>query len=337
MPIALRSTRRPVLALAATAVLAAAFAPVAHAQAQAQAQADYPAKPVTVVVPFPASGSADAIARMLTAELQTKLKQTFIVDNRAGANGTIGSGFVAKAPADGYTLLIAGIGSNAINYALYPKLAYADNDFRHVSLLITGPNVIAVNPQFEGKTLADLVKAAKASGGKLQAANSGIGSSNHLGMAMLAKTAGFEVVHVPYMGGAPAINDVVAGHVPVITLNQDVLLPFVQAGKLRAIAVMSLQRNPAYPNVPTVAESGFPGFSAVSWFGLSAPAGTPQAVVDKLSKAGAEILARPAVRQKLEASGFVVVGSTPQQAGDFVKAETDKWAKAVKTTGVTID
>lgn len=302
-----------------------------------QAQTDYPNRTVTIVAPFPAGGSADIVARWLAAGLQDRFKQNVIVENRSGANGSIGSASVARSAPDGYTLLISGIGSNAINYALYPKISYADKDFQHVSLLITGPNVIAVNPDSPAKTLPDLIKLAKAADGKFQAANSGNGSSNHLGMAMLAKAAGFKVVHVPYKGGAPAITDVIGGHVPAITLNQDVLLPHVQAGKLRALAVLSLERNPVYPNVPTVAELGFPGFAAVSWFGLAAPAGTPAAVVDKLAKACAEIVAEPALKQKLEAVGFVVVGSTPQKAAEFVKAEIDKWGGVVTANSITVE
>jgi tripartite-type tricarboxylate transporter receptor subunit TctC len=307
------------------------------ASAGATAQPDYPAKTVTIVVPFPAGGSADIVGRWLATGLQEKLKGTFIVENRAGANGSIGSASVARATADGYTLLISGIGSNAINYALYRKLSYTDKEFQHVSLLITGPNVIAANPDYAAKTLPEMIRLAKEAGGKFQAANSGNGSSNHLGMAMLAKAAGFEVIHVPYKGGAPAITDVIGGHVPVITLNQDVLLPHVRSGKLRALAVLSLDRNPAYPNVPTVAEQGFPGFSAVSWFGLAAPAGTPADVVAKLAKACAEIVAEPSLKQKLEANGFVVVGSTPQKASEFLKAEIEKWDGVVKQNGITVD
>ncbi|RAI43296.1 Bug family tripartite tricarboxylate transporter substrate binding protein [Rhodoplanes roseus] len=324
------------LRLVGVAVCAGAFA-IAAPSDRALAQSDYPNKTVTIVVPFPAGGSADIVGRWLAAGLQEKLKQTVIVENRSGANGTIGTASVARAPADGYTLLISGIGSNAINYGLYPKLAYADRDFQHVSLLITGPNVIAVNPALPAKTLPELIALAKDADGKFQAANSGNGSSNHLGMAMLAKAAGFKVVHVPYRGGAPAITDVIAGHVPAITLNQDVLLPHVQAGKLRALAVLSLERNPAYPDVPTVAEQGFPGFSAVSWFGLAAPAGTPRDVVEKLAKASAEIVSEPGRKQNLEANGFVVVGSSPEKATEFLKAEIAKWSEVVKANGITVE
>lgn len=322
---------RPVLAVVAAVTAFGLLTTGAHAQA------DYPTKTITIVAPFPAGGSADIVARWLAAGLQEKFKQNVIVENRAGANGSIGSASVARSAPDGYTLLIAGIGSNAINYALYRKLAYADKDFQHVSLLITGPNVIAVNPDSPAKTLPDLIRLAKEADGKFQAANSGNGSSNHLGMAMLAKAAGFKVVHVPYKGGAPAITDVIGGHVPAITLNQDVLLPHVQAGKLRALAVLSLERNPTYPNVPTVAELGFPGFAAVSWFGLTGPAGMPAAVVDKLAKACADIVAEPGLKKKLEANGFVVVGSTPQKADEFVKAEIAKWDGVVKANGITVD
>jgi tripartite-type tricarboxylate transporter receptor subunit TctC len=330
----LRLTRLRQTALTAGVALATGLVATV---ADAQTAADYPTKTVTIVAPFPAGGSADIVGRWLAAGLQEKLKQTFIVENRAGANGSIGTGSVARAAPDGYTLLISGIGSNATNYSLYKKLPYANSDFKHVSLLITGPNVIAVNPDYPAKTLAEMIALAKSQEGKFQAANSGNGSSNHLGMAMLAKAAGFQVVHVPYRGGAPAITDVIAGHVPVITLNQDVLLPHVQAGKLRPLAVLSLERNPAYPNVPTVAEQGFPGFAAVSWFGLSAPAGTPQAIVDRLSKACNEIVFEAGLKKKLEASGFVVVGSSPQGAADFIQAEIDKWNGVVKANNISLD
>lgn len=319
-------------AIACALGLALAVAPAERAAAQ-----PYPSKTITIVVPFPAGGSADIVGRWLAAGLQEKLKQTVIVENRSGANGTIGTASVARAAPDGYTLLISGIGSNAISYGLYPKLAYADSDFQHVSLLITGPNVIAVNPSLPVKTLPELIAFAKAADGKFQGANSGNGSSNHLGMAMLAKAAGFKVVHVPYRGGAPAITDVVAGHVPAITLNQDVLLPHVQSGKLRALAVLSLERNPAYPDVPTVAEQGFPGFSAVSWFGLTGPAGMPHDVVEKLAEACAEIVNAPDLKQKLEANGFVVVGSDPEKATAFLKTEIAKWSEVVKANGITVE
>ena len=331
-PMGVSTARRKVLL--GTMMAACGWAVVGAALAS---DAAYPTRPITIVVPFPAGGSSDAIARLLAAELSPRLNQTVVVENKAGANGSIGSVLVAKAAPDGYTLLISGIGSNAINYGLYPKLSYSDKNFAHISLLTTGPNVIAVNPAFSPKSLKELVTYARTHPGQMQAANSGNGSSNHLGMAMLAKAAGFDVVHVPYKGGAPAIVDVIAGHVPVITSNQDALLPYVQSGKLRPIAVLSTERNPAYPDVPTAVEQGFPGFSAVSWFGLAAPAGTPQAIVDQLSKASAEVLNLPAIKQKLETIGFVVVGSTPQQAAAFVKMESDKWGEVVKTNGLTAE
>lgn len=303
----------------------------------AAAQQPYPAKPVNIVVPFPAGGSSDAMGRILAAELQAQLGQSFVVENRGGANGGIGSVAVARAVPDGYTLLISGVGSNAINYGLYNKLPYADKDFAHISLLATGPNVLVVNPEFPAKTIQEFLKLVKASPGKYQAANSGNGSSNHLGMQMLESAAGFKITPVPYKGGAAAISDTLAGHVPILTLNQDVLLPYVKSGKLRPIAVFSAERNPSYPNVPTIAESGFPGFSAVSWFGLAAPAGTPKAIIDKLAAASEKAMANPKVKEKLEAAGFVVVGSSPAKANEFVKAEIEKWGKTVRESGAMIE
>ncbi|XAH23391.1 tripartite tricarboxylate transporter substrate binding protein [Xylophilus sp. GW821-FHT01B05] len=323
--------RRSILAAAC-----AATALIASGAALAQGGA-YPDKPVTIIAPFPPGGSTDIMARLLAAELQPLLGQTFLVDNKGGANGGIGTAQAAKAAPDGYTLLISGVGSNAINYGLYPKLPYADKDFIHISLLATGPNVIVAHPSFAAKSLAELVRMAKAAPGTIQAANSGNGSSNHLSMHMLEQAAGFKMVSVSYKGGAPAINDAVAGHVPILTLNQDVLLPFVKAGKLRPLAVTSEKRNPAYPDVPTVAEQGYPGFAAESWFGLSAPAGTPQAVIDKLSAATIKAMASPRIREKLEAVGFVVVGGTPAQANAFVKNEITKWSETVKTSGATVE
>ena len=305
-------------------------APLLHAQA-------WPNKTIKFVVPFPPGGSTDAVGRQLAQELSKSLGQPVIVENKGGANGNIGSDFVAKAAPDGYTFLVSGVGSNAINYSLYRSMPFADKDFAHVSLLATGPNVLVVNPEFPAKTFAEFITMVKASPGKYSHASSGNGSSGHLAMKMLELASGISLVHVPYKGGGPAIMDTIAGQVPILFINQDNALPQVQAGKLRALAVASLERNPVYPTVPTIAESGFPDFSAVSWFGLTAPAGTPKDVIQKLSEATAKAMNQPEMKQRLQAQGFVVVAGTPQQFTDFVQAEIAKWSKAAKVSGAQVD
>jgi len=302
----------------------------------AQAQ-DWPSKPIHLVVPFPAGGSTDAVGRLIGAELAKALGQSVIIENKGGANGNIGSDMVAKAAPDGYTLLLSGVGSNAINYSLYESMPYTDKDYAHISLLATGPNVLVANPEFPAHTFADFIKLAKQNPGKYTHASSGNGSSGHLAMEMLKQAAGIELVHVPYKGGAAAITDTIGGQVSVLFLNQDNVLPHVRSGKLRALAVASTKRNPAYPDVPTIAESGYPGFAAESWFGLSAPAGTPPAVIERLHQATVKALAVPQVREKLESVGFVVIGNDPRAFSRFVSAEIDKWGKAAKASGARVN
>ena len=300
----------------------------------AQDGSDYPSRVVTIVVPFPAGGSTDTIGRFLAQDLTKSLGQQFIVDNKPGANGNIGTAGVARAGADGYTLLISGVGSNAINYTLYPKLGFDPKDLAHITLLITGPNVLVANPDFEAKTFKEFVELAKAKPNEFNYASSGVGSSGHLAMEMLKQQAGIELTHVPYKGGAPAMTDVIGGQVPVMFINQDVALPQIAAGKLRVLAVASPERNPAYPGTPTIAESGFPDFSAVSWFGLSAPAGTPKPVIDKLRAEAVTALTNPEFKRRMEENGFVVVGSTPDEFTAFVAAETEKWGNVITKGGI---
>ncbi len=317
-------------------VLALAAASLLPGVVMAQA-APWPSKPLRLVVPFPAGGSTDAVGRLLAVELARDLGQNVIVENKGGANGNIGSDAVAKAEPDGYTLLLSGVGSNAINYALYQSMPYRNSDFAHVSLLATGPNVLVANPEFPAHTLEEFIKLARAEPGKYTHASSGSGSSGHLAMEMLKQAAGIELVHIPYKGGAAAITDTIGGRVSVLFLNQDNLLPQVRAGKLRALAVASEKRNPAYPDTPTVAEAGFPGFAAESWFGLSVPAKTPPAVVQRLYQATEKAMASPELRQKLENVGFVVVGSDPKAFSAFVTDEITKWGAAAKASGARMD
>lgn len=317
-------------ALLAFAVIAAQ-ADVAFAQA-------YPTKSIRIMVPFPPGGSTDAMARSLAAELSKALGQPVVVENKAGANGNIGSGDIAKAAPDGYSLLLSGVGTNAINHSLYPSMSYDSlRDFEHISLLAEGPNVLIVNPNFAAKSIPELVAMAKAQPGKLNYGSNGNGSSGRLAMEMLRQATGMDMVHVPYKGGGPSMLALLAGEVPMLFTNQDHALPQVKAGKARAIGVASLKRNPAYPDVPTIAEQGVPGFSAVSWFGLSAPAKTPPDVIKKLHAETLKILNQPEFKARLESTGFVVVGSTPEQFRAFVQAENEKWGKAVKASGATVE
>lgn len=325
--------RRRLITLAAAAAGALALLPVA---ATAQGEA-WPARQLKLVVPFPAGGSTDSVGRLLAAELSKELGQTVVVENKGGANGNIGSDMVAKAPADGYTLLLSGVGSNAISYSVYKNMPYRNSDFAHISLLATGPNVLVANNEFPGETFAEFIKLTRENPGKYTHASSGSGSSGHLAMEMLEQAAKIDLVHVPYKGGAAAITDMIGGRVSVMFLNQDTLLPQVRSGKLRALAVASAKRNPAYPDTPTVAESGYPGFSAESWFGLSAPANTPPAVIQKLNQATVKALSSAEIRQKLESVGFVVVADDPKSFSAFVEAEIAKWGKAAKASGAKLD
>lgn len=320
--------KRVALALLAVVVVGA------HSNASF-AQADYPNKPVKVIVPFPAGGTSDIMGRLIAEELSKQLKQPFIVDNKGGAGGAIGTDQAAKAPADGYTLLLSGIGSNAVIHGFSsPKPAYDSmRDFVHVSQLAAGPNVLVVNPEFPAKTFKEFIAYAKANPAKISYGQV-TASSGHLTTEYLKQVAGLDMVGIPYKGGAPALTDVLGNQIPAMFTNQDAVLPHVKSGKLRALVVTSIQRNPLYPDVPTVAESGHPGFSAVSWTGLSAPKNTPKPILDKLEAAMVKAFNEPAARAKLEANGFVVVASKSADYTKFVQDEINRWSKVIQTAGI---
>lgn len=303
----------------------------------AHAQDDYPSRPVKLIVPFPAGGTSDIMGRLIAEVLGRQLKQPFIVDNKGGAGGAIGTEQAARAPGDGYTLLLSGIGSNAIIHGFSPRPPYDSNrDFVHVSQLAAGPNVLVVNPSFPAKNFKEFVAWVKANPGKFSYGQVNA-SSGHVTTEYLKQVAGLDMVGIPYKGSAPALNDVLADQIPGMFTNQDSVLPHIKAGKLRALAVTSAQRNPLFPEVPTVGESGYPGFSAVSWTGLSAPKGTPKAVVDKLEAAMVKGFADPAVRAKLEANGFVVVASQAADYTRFVQDEIARWTQVVQKAGIKLD
>ncbi|MEO8675947.1 MAG: tripartite tricarboxylate transporter substrate binding protein [Casimicrobiaceae bacterium] len=298
----------------------------------------YPAKPIRLVVPFPPGGATDILARDVAQKLTEAWGQQVIVDNRPGAGGNIGSELVAKAAPDGYTLEMGTVGTHAINASLYAKMPYDHvKDFAPVILVAGVPNVLVVNPALPANSVAELIAYAKANPGKLNFASSGNGTSIHLSGELFKFMAGVQMTHVPYKGSAPALQDLLGGQVQLMFDNLPPSLPQIKAGKLRALAVTSLTRAPALPDVPTMAEAGLPGFEASSWFGVLAPAGTPPAIVTKLNAEIAKWLATPEAKERLSKQGANAAGGTPEDFAKHIAAETAKWAKVVKDSGAKID
>ena len=300
----------------------------------AHAQADYPNKPIKFVVPFPAGGTSDVMARMLAEPLGKELGQPVIVENIGGAGGTIGTDRALKMPADGYTLIMTGVGQNAVAHGLNPALPYDSNrDFIHISQIHHGPNVLVVHPAAPFKTFAEFVAHAKANPGKL---NYGYthAASGHMAMELLKQTAKLEMVGIPYKGGGPMMTDLLGGQIPFMFINQDVALGHVKAGKLRALAVSSASRNVLYPDVPTVAESGYPGFQALSWSGLSVHKATPKAIADKIEAAVVKVMSSAAIKSRMDSQGFVVPPLGSKVYTEFVRVEADGWTRVIKTAGI---
>jgi tripartite-type tricarboxylate transporter receptor subunit TctC len=306
------------------------------AQAQAPAAA-YPVKPVKVIVPYPPGGPTDIVARVVFQQVSDSTGQQFLVENRAGAGGNIGAEAVARAPADGYTLLVATT-AHAINMSLFKNLNYdVVKDFAPVTLLTQGPLVLVATPAFPAGNVRELIALAKAKPTTLNFASSGNGQSTHLSGELFNTMAGIKLGHVPYKGSAPALTDVIGGQVPLMFDTMLSAMPFVKTGKLKALAVTSAQRSPAAPELPTVAESGLPGYEVVAWNGLLAPAGTPKAVIDRLSDELAKAMAVAQVREKFSVQGFAASWDTPEQFGSFLRSEVAKWTKTVKASGATLD
>jgi tripartite-type tricarboxylate transporter receptor subunit TctC len=305
----------------------------------AQAQAPYPNHPVRIVVPFPAGGTTDILARETAQKLTQTLGQPFVVENRPGAGGNIGADLVAKSPPDGYTMLMGTVGTHAINPSLYEKMPYDHvKDFVPVVLVAGVPNVLVVNPSLPVKTVQELIAYAKANPGKLNFASSGSGTSIHLSGELFKTMAGVSMQHVPYKGSAPALADLAGGQVQLMFDNLPSSLALIKAGKLRAIAVTSLTRSTALPDVPTISESGLPGFEASSWFGLLAPAGTPKDVVTKVNGEVAKWLATPEAKEKLAGQGAIVAtGLAPEDFVRHIASETAKWQKVVKESGAKVE
>jgi len=316
-------------ALLATAAFYLALTGTVHAEDA------WPSRPIKLVVPFAAGGTSDVLARALAEKLQGVLKQTVIVDNKAGAGGVIGADSVAKAPADGYTILLGTIASHAINPALQPKMPYdALKDFAPVDLLGSISNVLLVGAGQPYKTVKDLAAAAKAKPGSVAFASAGQGSSQHMSGELFKQLAGAELTHIPNKGSAPAIQDVIGGQVPMSFETVTVALPHIQSGKVRALAVTSAKRSPALPDTPTLQEAGVKGFDVASWQAIYAPAGTPPAIVQRLNAEIEKIVAMPDVKAKFETLGLQHTPNTPAEFAAFNKAEVAKWTKVVKDGNV---
>lgn len=311
----------------ALALLLGTFA-VGSVQAQA-----YPAKPVRVVVAFTPGGTTDILTRLVSQQLSERLKQPFVIDNKPGAGGNIGTEFVVRSAPDGYTVIVNSVGPIAVNPTLYTKLSYNPlTDLVPIVQIADVPNVLVVHPSVSANTVEELIAYAKANPGKLNFASTGVGTSSHLSGFMLGKRAGFEATHIAYKG-ADAVRDLLAGRIHFMFATIPSVIPHIQAGKLRPIAVSSAQRSRSMPEVPTIAEKGFPGFEAGSWFGFFAPKGTPEAVISVLNKAVNEVIAMPAIEQQMIREGADPVGGSPAQFAQFVQREYEKWKAIVMASG----
>jgi tripartite-type tricarboxylate transporter receptor subunit TctC len=306
--------------------------------AAACAQERYPAKTVRIIVPFAAGGSTDIFARYIADKLADALGQTVVVDNRTGAAGNIGAELVAHAAPDGYTLLMATTGVMAINNALYRNPGYdAARDFEPVIFIASITNVLAVSPELPVKTVRELIALAKSKPGVLSFASSGAGSSTHLSAELFKSMAGIDMLHVPYKGSSQAMTDLTAGRVSMIFDNMPSSLPFIKAGKLRGIAVTGAKRSLILPDLPTIAESGVPGYESMSWVGIAAPAGTPKDIVARLNREIGVILTQPDIREKFAQGGADPVGSSPQAFAEHIRLEREKWGKLIRERGITVN
>jgi tripartite-type tricarboxylate transporter receptor subunit TctC len=319
-----------VILLAAVFAAATHFAPV-HAQ-------QYPTKPIRIVVPFPPGGFSDLFSRIIGTEMNKSWGQQVIVDNRTGAGGNIGSDIVAKAPPDGYTLVMGTIGTHAINATLFSKLPYDPvRDFTAVAFVVEAEGLLVVHPSLPVKNAKDVIALARSKPGQLSYASAGAGTTSHLAGEVFKTMAKVDITHVPYKGNVPAIADLMSGETQMLFATLPTVLPQVKANRLRGIAVLGSKRSAALPETPTLAESGLKGFEVNNWTGLLAPAGTPAAIVSRLNAESNRIMQLPEVQARLPREGLRHVPMTPQQFGDFVRSEKEKWAPIVKATGARAD
>lgn len=310
---------------------------VAAAPVAAQVAGSFPDKPLRIVVTFTTGGAPDILARILSEKISASWGQPVVVDNKPGAGGNPGADFVAKSAPDGYTVVVGTVGTHSINPALYAKMPYdAVKDFAPVTLLATTPNMLVINNDVPAKNLKDFIALGKKEG-KMTFASSGSGTSIHVSGELFKTMTGIDMVHVPYKGRATAIPDVLGGRVTMMFDNMPSSLQLVREGKLRALGVTSAQRSPAAPEIPTIAEQGLPGFEAVSWFALFAPAGTPKAIVDKWASEVRRVLKLPDVARRLADNGLEPAASSPDELATYQKSELAKWAKVVKDSGARAD
>jgi tripartite-type tricarboxylate transporter receptor subunit TctC len=324
-------TIRSLLVKSAGVLLAlTTLAPVVPAAAQ-----QYPTKPIRLIIPFPPGGSNDVVGRLIAAQLSEKLGRQIIVDNRSGAGGVIGTELASQAPKDGYTLAIISI-AHAVNPWLYDLKGRYDpiKSFTPIAALASGPNVLVVNPNYAAKNVKDLIELAKKSPGKVGWASAGVGSFQHLGGALFEVQTGVKFLHVPFKGGGPAMIDVVAGHNPVMFSSLVQTTPQIQSGKLRALGVGGLKPSKILPGVPTIAEAGVPGYEATNWWGIVAPAGVPQPVVDRLRKEIAAVQTSPAVLEAFAKEGADVLQMSQAEFAAYMASEMAKWEKVVKASGM---
>ena len=297
----------------------------------------YPSKPITLIIPFPPGGPTDVTGRVLAEKLSLALKQQVVVDNRAGASGNVGAVAAARAAPDGYTLFFATGGTHGINPSLYRNAGFDPiRDFAPVAWITVSPNIIVVHPSFPATTVKELIDLAKANPDKYSSAAPGQGSTPHMAGELFKRAAGIAIVHVPYKGSGPALNDVIGGHIPIMFDGIPSAMPHIRAGRWRALGVTSLQRVPTAPDIPTVAET-LPGFEANGWFALFAPAGTPTEIVNKLNAEVNRILDQPDVKQRYAGLGAITVGGPPEKLRDQVKAEVERWGELIRATQMKVE
>jgi tripartite-type tricarboxylate transporter receptor subunit TctC len=298
----------------------------------------YPSRPIRLIIPFPPGGGTDIMGRTLAAKLGSSLGVQVIADNRGGAGGIIGTETAVKANPDGYTLMIGSVSTISINPSLYKQLPFDPvKDLAPISLMASTPSALVVTTGLPVDSVKALIALAKAKPGHLTFASAGSGTSHHLGGELLKLTTGIDIVHVPYKGTAPAVTDLVSGQVSMMIANIPSVMPMIKAGRVKPLAVTSLQRSPQMPELPTVAESGVPGFEVIVWYGVFAPAATPPALIGRLNAEVRKIVAMPDVKERLAGEGAEAVGSTPQEFSKRIKDDLDKWAKVVKNSGARAD
>ena len=325
----------PLLAVIATTTVLLTGGQVAAQTATAGAGAAYPNRSIRIVLPWPAGGITDVIMRAVNIHLTEAFGQQLVIDNRPGAGGTLGVALAAKAPADGYTLVIGPVGNLAVNPHLFPNLPYdVMRDFTPITSLASFSNVLVVHPEVPAKSVNELIALAKAKPKSLSYGSPGVGSQAHLAGEFLRLQAGIDIVHIAYNGTAPALRDLLGGQIQFMFAQTSSALPQIQSGKLRALGVASPRRTPLMPELPTIAEGGLPGFEAVSWYALLAPAGTPREIVARIQAEVARVLQMPDVREKLAAQGAEPVGNTPEQLAAQIRTESARYADVVKRANI---